>query len=168
MSTSAQEEQAERRRVFAQDQSVPRQGTTFHQHAQADADIPRGRFSAIANAQVVGATAVPNYPAASAHQADPCGTEPPLGYRIDELEPLELTTEAQATGDAVVAPSSTTPLVDDVERAASSLSSQPNPTLCQSLRLIAPRELSDVVLGWGFLAIRQGFIFPALQARPAT
>src|SRR5262249_50030515 len=27
------------------------------------------------------------YPAAGAHQADPCGPEPPTGYRIDDLGP---------------------------------------------------------------------------------
>jgi hypothetical protein len=57
MSTSHQEEQEERRRVFAQDQSVPRQASTFHQHAQADADTPRGRFSAVSAAYVVGSKA---------------------------------------------------------------------------------------------------------------
>jgi len=35
---SRQEEMAERRRVFAQDQSVPRPGSTMHAHALADAD----------------------------------------------------------------------------------------------------------------------------------
>src|SRR6516165_2906444 len=78
-------------RVFAQDQSVPRQASTFHQHAQADADTPLGRFSAVSAAYVVGSTAIPQYPAAASHQRDPCGLEPPLGYRVDampELEPL--------------------------------------------------------------------------------
>jgi len=83
---SSQEEQAERRRVFA-DQSLPKQASTFHQHAQADADTPRGRFSAVSASYVVGTTGSPQYPAAAAHQRDPCGPEPPLGYRIDELEP---------------------------------------------------------------------------------
>jgi hypothetical protein len=71
-------EQEESRRTFAPDQSLPKQATTFHQHAIADADTPRGRFSAVSAAYVVGSTAVPAYPAAAAHQFDPCGPEPPL------------------------------------------------------------------------------------------
>ena len=51
---SSQEEQAERRRVFAQDQSLRNQGSTLHQHAVADAETPRGRFSVVSNAYVVG------------------------------------------------------------------------------------------------------------------
>jgi len=71
MSTSAQDEQLERRRVFAQDQSLPNPGSTFHAHAQAEAQTPRGRFSAISNAYVVGSKSdvASAYPAASsAHQ----------------------------------------------------------------------------------------------------
>jgi hypothetical protein len=108
-----------RREVQANDLSVRRQqeqtGSTFHQHALADADIPRGRFSAVTTTTVVGATAVPQYPAAGPHQADPCGQEPPLGYRVDAQEPLEPTASAQGnSGDAVATPSSG-PLADDVE-----------------------------------------------------
>src|SRR5262249_28765081 len=81
MSTSAQDEQHERRRVFAQDQSLHNQGTTFHQHAQADAETPRGRFSAVSAAHVVGSTATPQYPQASApFQFDPVPDEPPLSF----------------------------------------------------------------------------------------
>ena len=71
-------EQAEHRRVYAPDQSLPKQSSTYHQHAITDADIPRGRFSAIANAQVVGATAVPSYPACSPALAVQLPDEPPL------------------------------------------------------------------------------------------
>ena len=44
MMLSRQEEQAETRRVFAQDQSL--RASTLHQHALADANTPRGRFNA--------------------------------------------------------------------------------------------------------------------------
>jgi hypothetical protein len=87
---SRQEEQAERRRVLANDQRVKEQTGTFLSHTHDD--IHQGRFAAIGPAVVVGADPVPNYPAAASHQRDPCGPEPPLGYRIDampELEPLE-------------------------------------------------------------------------------
>lgn len=84
---SVRQQQEESRRVFAQDQSLPNQATTFHQFAQADAETPRGRFTQVDAATVVGANPFPNYPAAAAHQRDPVPKEEPLGYRIDELEP---------------------------------------------------------------------------------
>jgi hypothetical protein len=92
-----QQEQAPR--VFA-DQSIPRRTGTYMSHTHDDAG---GRFSAISNVQIVGQSAVPNYPAAAAHQADPCGTEPPLGYRIDALDPSDPVEPSiftqQATGE---------------------------------------------------------------------
>ena len=59
-------------RVFAQDQSLPNKASTLHQHALADADTPRGRFSAVETAYVVGSKAdvAASYPAAAAHQFD--------------------------------------------------------------------------------------------------
>ena len=95
--------QAERRRVFAP--NLPRQSSTLHQHAIADADTPRGRFSAVSAAYVVGSTPTPAtaYPAASAH---PVPDEPPLGYRIDampDLEPSALSScSAEQTGPTSV------------------------------------------------------------------
>jgi hypothetical protein len=98
MSTSAQDEMAERRRVLMQDASV-REGSTFHQHAQASAnDLAGGRFAAVSNAYVVGSTSQVNYPAAGPHQSDPCGLEPPLGYRIDDLDALEPLRPEEAQG----------------------------------------------------------------------
>lgn len=117
-------EQEESRRVFAQDQSLPKQATTFHQFAQADAQMPRGRFSAVDVQTVVGANPIPNYPAAAAHQRDPCGQEPPLGYRIDDLEVSFPSPQAtDPTSDDAPSPRDLT----DVQRAGvGSLSSQPN------------------------------------------
>src|SRR6516225_5582907 len=68
---SSQEEQEERRRVFAPDQSLPNQASTFHQRAVADAAMPRGRFSAVEAATVVGANPTIDYPAGPAWSADP-------------------------------------------------------------------------------------------------
>ena len=106
---SRQEEEAEQRRVFA-DQSLPNRASTFHQHALADAQTPRGRFSAIDAAYVVGSKpdVACAYPAASsAHQTE-LPPEPSLGYSVDALEPLEpLLSSAQgnspnpACGDVV-------------------------------------------------------------------
>ena len=121
---SSQEEQAERRRVFAQDQSVQRQATTMHQFAQADAQTPRGRFSQIDAAYVVGSTALPQYPQASTpFQRDPVPDEPPLSAHDNPaLEVASIVSTPQAPDPTSDAPS--TPLG---QRDVGSLSSQPNP-----------------------------------------
>jgi hypothetical protein len=110
-------------RTFAQDQSLPNQASTFQQHAQADANNPRGRYEL---AQVTTATVIGSkpevasaYPAAAPHQHDPCGLEPPLGYRIDELEPSMAFVEIQA-GEPADAPSSSVSPGLPVERAGPS------------------------------------------------
>ena len=102
---SSQEEQEERRRVFAPDQSLPNQASTFHQRAVADAAMPRGRFSAVEAATVVGANPTIDYPAGSAWSADPGAqcVEPPLGFDNPALEPSSC--EAQAPGPTSDAPS---------------------------------------------------------------
>ena len=76
-------------RVFAPDQSLPREATTFHQFAQADAEIPRGRFTAHERSSVTGATPAPSYPPASAWCADPGSQllEPPLGLENPAFDP---------------------------------------------------------------------------------
>jgi hypothetical protein len=82
---SSQEEQIERMRVFAQDQSL-RTGTYLsHTHD----DIHQGRFAAMGPAQVVGADPIPNYPAAAPHQRDPVPQEPSLGYSVSDLNPSD-------------------------------------------------------------------------------
>ena len=93
MTTSDQEYQAEKRRVMLQDADVrqQQQTSTFHQHAQAQADeISQGRFRATGVPTVVGQSAVPKYPQASTpFQRDPVPDEPPLGYPIDAMPELE-------------------------------------------------------------------------------
>ena len=110
MSTSAQDEQRERQRVFAQDQSL--RGSTFHQHALADANTPQGRFSAHAAATVIGSKAriASAYPAASAAHQTELPPEPPTGYAIDAMPDLEVTSLASSpqapdpTSDAPLTP----------------------------------------------------------------
>jgi hypothetical protein len=60
---SSQEEQAERRRVLANDQRVKEQSGTFLSHTHMDEG---GRFAQVTTAQIVGADPIPNYPAAAA------------------------------------------------------------------------------------------------------
>jgi hypothetical protein len=94
-------------RVFAQDQSVPRQASTFHQHAQADADTPLGRFSAVSAAYVVGSTATPQYPQASTpFQHDPVPDEPPLSF---DNPALEVSSLASCSPQATPNPASDVP-----------------------------------------------------------
>jgi hypothetical protein len=116
-------EQEESRRVFA-DQSLPSRASTFHQHAQADADTPRGRFTAHERSTVIGSTALPVYPAGPAWCADPGAQclEPPLGLDNPALEPSAVMhSPAEQTGDLTSGdvPSSAldhSPLGHDVER----------------------------------------------------
>jgi hypothetical protein len=120
-----QQQQEERRRTFAQDQSVPNPGSTFHAHAIAEAAMPRGRFSAVENATVVGANPVIDYPAGPAWSADPGAqcVEPPLGLDNPALEVASLVSTPQATGDPT---DPATPLA--VERVGSPLSQSDDPT----------------------------------------
>jgi hypothetical protein len=86
-------ERIEREETMRQDADLrrrqqPAQGGTFFQHGLAQADeVNQGRFAATGVPTVTGSTPVPSYPAAGAHQSDPVGTEPPLGFSVNELEP---------------------------------------------------------------------------------
>jgi hypothetical protein len=127
---SSQEEQIERQRVFAQDQSVQRQATTMHAHAIADAATPRGRFSAVEAAYVVGSTATPQYPQASTpFQRDPVPDEPPLsahdnpGFEEPSTVFSSVSSPVEQTGDP------TDPAIPlAVERGGSPLSQSDDPT----------------------------------------
>ena len=94
MTTGDQEERAEKRRVMLQDADVRQQQktSTFHQHAQAQADeISQGRFAATGVPRVIGSTSTPaaQYPAASAAHQTELPPEQPLGYRVDEMPEFE-------------------------------------------------------------------------------
>jgi hypothetical protein len=145
MTTEAQREQDDRLRVLQNDLRLRRQeqAATLHGFAQSDAALPRGRFSAVTAENVVGAEPIIKYPQAShPFQSDPCGPEPPLGYRVDDLEPTTPLVAQEAgepayrrsgenvgsprnSGNAAAAPSSNSPSVENVERTALPLSSRP-------------------------------------------
>jgi hypothetical protein len=106
-----QAEQAEKRRTLLNDARVreqQQQASSLLDHARAAADdLSGGRFAGVNPATVVGSTPVPKYPAAAAHQFDPCGTEPPLGVRIDAMpgdESSTLLAVVEATGGPADAP----------------------------------------------------------------
>jgi hypothetical protein len=84
-------EQQQAMHTYAPNQSLPRQAATMHQFALAEAATPRGRYSDVDATYVVGSKPDISgaYHAASAHQRDPCGQEPALGYRVDDLNPSD-------------------------------------------------------------------------------
>jgi hypothetical protein len=99
--------------VREQQQKQRREGTTFFQHAQAhNLDVAGGRYGAAMGApRVIGSTAMPaQYPAASPHQSDPAGTEPPLGYDVNEMVPLEPSTSNPVGVEDTGAPEGATSL----------------------------------------------------------
>jgi hypothetical protein len=122
---SSQDEQEERRRVALQDADLRRrqqqaQGGTFFAHGVAQAnELSGGRFGATGVPTVTGATPVPNYPTAGAHQSDPVGTEPPLGFSVDQVEPIEssavslLSAEDTGAPAGAISSSENLPLVQD-------------------------------------------------------
>jgi hypothetical protein len=90
--------QAERRRIMAEE----RRGRTYQGVAQAALDDERGgRYAAGSGSKssVVGSSPVsyPQQPAGSPWAKDECPPEPPLGYSVDELEPVGEPHEVEAS-----------------------------------------------------------------------
>src|SRR6516225_2400243 len=109
-----QEEQAEKRRTLLNDARVREQSRngdtgTFLSHTHID--DAGGRFAVVNAAKIVGQSPAiaAAYPAAGVHQSDPVGTEPPLGFSVNNLESSAAppcSSSVEATGDPVDAPSS--------------------------------------------------------------
>jgi len=96
---SRQEEERERKEVLENDRRVREQAATFLDYARAAVnDEAGGRYARLQPQTIVGADAIPHYPAAAAHQADPCGPEP----LINSLDPEY--SLAQGHGPASTAP----------------------------------------------------------------
>jgi hypothetical protein len=109
---SKQEEEQERRETLENDLRVLRErGSTFQQHAQAQAnELSGGRFAATGSPRVVGsvANASSQYPAASSEVQTELPPEQPLGYSVDDMPGLE-----NPTGVSVSPPVATgAPAVD--------------------------------------------------------
>jgi len=86
--------QSERRAVLRNE----RAGTTYHEFAAGEADVPRGRFTAHERSVVTGSTPVPQYPALPASSpwaSDPVPAEEPLGIDINAVEPVGTHTEVE-------------------------------------------------------------------------
>jgi hypothetical protein len=72
-------------------QDEERLGGTFFSHTHAD-DEAGGRFQKVNAATVIGSTPLPKYPELPSGPwsgSDPVGQEPPLGYSVDAMPPLE-------------------------------------------------------------------------------
>ena len=84
---SRQEELAERRAVLENDKRSREQGSTFLAHTHNDVG---GRFTAHERSTVIGSTPTPAsaYPAGPNWTCDPVGPEMPLGYSIEDHEPV--------------------------------------------------------------------------------
>jgi hypothetical protein len=79
--------QDEKRAVLANDISVrQQQKPTFHSFAQAEADTPRGRFTTVEKATVIG-VGPPSYPKGPDWTVDPVGPEPNLGFDVNAMQP---------------------------------------------------------------------------------
>lgn len=82
--------------------------TTFASFAAAFADEDRrGRFKPETATHVIGSTPIPKYPelpASSPSHHDVVPDEPPLGYSVDEMQPLGTAAEIQASIDKLQKP----------------------------------------------------------------
>jgi hypothetical protein len=115
MTTSDQEEQAERRRVLLQDadlrqqqqeQAQREQVSTFFSHTHADEINGGGRFAAVSPASIVGSEPAVKYPAASPSWQIQLPDEPPLSaYENPALEDPTGVSPPVATDDPAHAPS---------------------------------------------------------------
>jgi hypothetical protein len=130
MTTSDQEDQAERRRVLANDARVrdqSRDAGTYLSHSHSELG---GRFAITEHQTITGVVShsPPPLPTNSPwHGSDPVPDEPPLGYRVDAMPELENLTGVLGSDDPAQAPPSVVQqayggLVS--ERAGSSLSSE--------------------------------------------
>jgi hypothetical protein len=96
--------QAERRRIMAEERRM----RTYHGVAASSVDDERGgRYGASGNKQtVVGSSSIvyPAQPSGSPWHSDPRPPEPPLGYSVDELEPVGEHYEVEASRSADARP----------------------------------------------------------------
>jgi hypothetical protein len=124
MSPSAADEQRERRETLENDRRVREQqsrGSTYLDHHHSELG---GRFGAVETETIAGRSSPqpPPLPASSpwSGQSPEPGIEPPLGYAIAEMVPLETPAEtcAAGTGPASAdAPSAVVPVPVDAPRA---------------------------------------------------
>jgi hypothetical protein len=99
-----------KRRVMANDRRVM---GTYHSVAASTVDDERGgRFAVEGKQTVIGSSAVayPQQPSTSPWHSEPIGTEPPLGFDVNAIEPVGEPHEIRASAT----PSSSTAFDGDV------------------------------------------------------
>jgi hypothetical protein len=83
------------------------QKPTLHLFAQREADLPRGRFTAVEKATVVGGVSPPhNYPKGPDWTVDPVGPEPSLGFDVNQMPPTGEAFEVRRSLEAQQVPPS--------------------------------------------------------------
>jgi hypothetical protein len=90
--------QAERRRIMAEE----RRGRTYQGHAlDGEIDVG-GRFAKVNKTTVVGTSPIsyPKQPQGSPWAMDACPPEPPLGFSVEEQEPVGEVFERSASASA--------------------------------------------------------------------
>jgi hypothetical protein len=107
MTTTHQDEQRERRETLENDRRVQkaehdrRNASTYATFAEAFADEDRqGRFKAVNKTTVVGTDAIAKYPEQppnSPFHHDRVPDEPPLGFSVEDHEPVGTAKEIQAS-----------------------------------------------------------------------
>jgi hypothetical protein len=134
---SKQEEQSERLSVLRNDAQV--RGATFSDFAQADASEVRGRFTAHERSTVIGSAPSPatQYPAGPNWTCDPVPPEEPLGYSVEDHEPVGQPHELKAS-----TPSLELPWLK---------ATHPVPRRLITLHLLPSRMLSGAMWGRTFL-----------------
>jgi hypothetical protein len=119
---SKDEEQRDRRETLQNDvwvrtQTSASKGSTFRDHAEAEANQARGRYSAELAQTVVGSEPIPKYPTLPSGPwsgEDLVGQEPSLGYSVDEMsrsrpEQFAVIPAQSATGGAPAVPAVAAP-----------------------------------------------------------
>ena len=101
MNTEDEISQSERRRILAEGR---RAKSTYHSVAASSADDERGGRYAAASSKptVTGSSpiAYPQQPTGSPWASDPLPNEPPLGYSVEEMEPIGEPHELEASRKA--------------------------------------------------------------------
>jgi hypothetical protein len=93
--------QDDKRATLENDISV--RPATFHAFSVAEADTPRGRYTAIEKASVIG-VGPPSYPKGPDWTVDPVGTEPNLGFDVKEMQPTGEVFEVRRSLEAKAVP----------------------------------------------------------------
>jgi hypothetical protein len=112
---------------------------TYHQFADSEIKQSRGRFDqAEERPHLAGQEPLVRYPQASGpwQGPDPVGDEPPLGFSVDQVEPIE--TSAVPLVEVTDAPDGATAAADNLPPASADKSGDTGASLCSNQKLGDP------------------------------